>query len=84
MTRYTVVWVRSAQDELAELWLSASDRNVITAAARAIDEELSEDVSIKGSDLSEGLQSLFAPPLKAIFTVSDDDRMVEVLRVIPH
>ena len=81
MTRYTVVWVKSAQDELAELWLNAPDRNAVTTAAHAIDQELGEDAQDKGSELSEGLRSLFAPPLKAIFTVREDDRIAEVLRV---
>ncbi len=81
MTRYSVVWVRSAQDELTELWLNAPDRNAVTTAAHAIDQELREDAPVKGSELSEGLRSLFTPPLKAIFTVRDDDRIVEVLRV---
>ena len=45
MSRYTVVWVRSAQDELAELWLEAADRNAVTTAAQAIDQELGENAS---------------------------------------
>ena len=81
MTCYTVVWVRSAQDELAELWLNAPNRNAVTTAAHAIDEQLAEDASINGTELSEGLRSLFAPPLRAIFSVREDDRIVEVLRV---
>lgn len=81
MTRYTVVWVESAHDELAALWLKASDRNAVTAAAHAIDQELGEDAPGKGSALKEGLRSLYTPPLKSIFTVREEDRIVEVLRV---
>ena len=81
MTRYTVVWVQSAQDELADLWLNAPDRNAVTTAAHAIDQELGEDAAVKGTKLSEGLRSLFAPPLKAIFAAREEDRIVEVLRV---
>lgn len=81
MTRYTVVWVEGAQDDLAELWLNAADRNAVTAAAHAIDRELAEDAPVKGKELSEGLRSLFAAPLKAIFTVREDDRIAEVVRV---
>ncbi len=32
MIRYTVVWVQSVEDELAEIWLAANDRNDVTAA----------------------------------------------------
>lgn len=42
MTRYTVVWVKSAQDELADLWLDAPDRNAIRVAVHAIDQELAQ------------------------------------------
>lgn len=81
MSRYTVVWVQSAQEELAELWLNAPDRNAVTLATSAIDRELGENARSKGSELSEGLRSLFVPPLKALFTMREDDRIVEVLRV---
>lgn len=81
MTRYTVVWPAGAQDELTELWIVAPDRDAITAAANAIDVELSEDATAKGVELSEGLRALFAPPLRVLFAVREDDRVVEVLRV---
>jgi hypothetical protein len=65
----------------AELWPNASDRNAMTAAAHPADHELGEDAQDEGSELSEGLRSLFAPPLKAIFTVRQDNRIAEVLRI---
>jgi hypothetical protein len=79
MTRYTVVWVQSAIDALADLWLQSADRNAIAQATHEIDHELAEDASTKGRDLSEGLRSLRVPPLKVIFAVNEDDRIVEVL-----
>ena len=81
MIRYTVVWPTGAEDELTELWIAASDREAITAAARAIDVDLSEDATVKGVALSEGLRALFAPPLRVLFAVREEDRLVEVLRV---
>ena len=36
MTRYTVVWVQSVEDELVELWLAANDRNDVTVATHAV------------------------------------------------
>ena len=81
MIRCTVVGVESAQNELAELWMDDPDRDAITAAAHAIDQELAADPQNKGVDLSEGLRAIFSPPLRALFTVRDDDRIVEVLRV---
>jgi len=81
MIRYTVVWPAGAEDELAELWVAAPDRDAITAAANSIDLELSADSTTKGTELSEGLRALFAPPLRVLFAVREDDRVVEVLRV---
>lgn len=81
MTRYTVVWVQSVEDELVEIWLAANDRNDISAATHAVDQQLGLDAGLKGEDLAEGLRSMNIPPLRIIFTVSDEDRLVEVVRV---
>ncbi len=37
MTRSTVVWVQSVEDELVEIWLADKDRNAVTSATRAND-----------------------------------------------
>jgi plasmid stabilization system protein ParE len=81
MTRYTVVWVDSAQDELAEIWIRTQDRNAVTAATSAIDQHLAVDAGAKGTELSEGLHAFHAAPLRVLFAVREDDRIVEVLRV---
>jgi hypothetical protein len=81
VSRYTVVWLQDAIDELGEIWLAASDRNVIAAASAAIDRNLATDAAMKGTSLSEGLRVYDAPPLRAVFSVSDGDRKVEVARV---
>jgi mRNA-degrading endonuclease RelE of RelBE toxin-antitoxin system len=78
MMRYTVVWLKSADDELVELWLSASDRSAITAATLEVDRQLAVDASSKGEPLSEGLRAFSIPPLRVIFAVNEDDRLVEV------
>ncbi|MBI1904441.1 MAG: type II toxin-antitoxin system RelE/ParE family toxin [Planctomycetia bacterium] len=79
--RYTVVWLKRAQDELAEIWINARHRNAIAAAAYAIDVHLQSDAATKGVEVSEGLRQLSAPPLRILFSVSDDDRLVEVAAV---
>ena len=81
MTRYTVVWQRDAQDELTELWLDAHDRAAVTAAAHAIDVDLSQNAAIKGVEIAEGLRAFFAPPLRILYTVDKGDRLVDVVRV---
>ncbi len=47
MTRYTVVWHQEARDELATLWIEASDRNAVGLAAGAIDRHLLTDAEPK-------------------------------------
>jgi plasmid stabilization system protein ParE len=37
MARYTVTWHGQAEQDLADIWLSSSDREGITAAVEAID-----------------------------------------------
>ncbi|MDV6033471.1 MAG: hypothetical protein F9B45_25960 [Phycisphaera sp. RhM] len=81
MTRYTVVWLRDAIDELGNIWLAAQDRDAVTATSAEIDRELASDATAKGKSLSEGLRVYDAPPLRAVFSVSDPDRTVEVARV---
>ena len=81
MTRYTVVWPSSVRDELAAVWLDASDRNAVTEAANSIDLQLADNAALKGLELQEGLRSLFVPPLRVLFAVREEDLIVEVLRV---
>jgi plasmid stabilization system protein ParE len=81
MTRYTVVWSGDALNELAELWISARDRNAVSMAAHAIDVELSRDATTKGVEVAEGLRVFFSPPLRIFYTIDEGDRLVEVVRV---
>jgi hypothetical protein len=78
MNRYTVVWVKSAVDELVELWIAASDRNAVASATHEIDRQLTTGPSLRGELLSEGLRALNVPPLRVVFAVNEDDRIVEV------
>lgn len=78
MTRFTVTWHREAEDELAQLWISATDRNEISAAVQAIDLALSNEADSKGENLAEGLRSFNAPPLRVLFAIVEADRVVQV------
>jgi hypothetical protein len=40
---YTVTWIKSALDELAELWNASSDRKDVADAADRIDSTLRSD-----------------------------------------
>lgn len=81
MTRYTVVWIESARDELAELWMSQPLRRSVAQASDEIDRELAEDASSKGWELRDGYRFLAVFPIKVLFRIREHDRIVEVLKV---
>jgi predicted trehalose synthase len=81
VSRYTVVWLQDAINELGDIWLAATDRNAVSEASEEIDRALQSDAATKGKLLSEGLRVYDASPLRAVFSVSDSDRKVEVARI---
>jgi hypothetical protein len=78
---YTVVWSRSALNELADLWNNASDRQVVTDAANQIDLLLRSDPHTHSESRDENFRIIFVPPLAALFEISDADQMVTVRAV---
>ncbi len=82
--RYTVSWHSKALDELARIWLQASNRRAITAAVNQIDRlrrHAAEQVGVQ----HQGDWYLAVRPLAVIYSVSPDDRLVQVLgvRLVP-
>jgi hypothetical protein len=77
---WTVVWVKSAEGELADLWTTAPDRQAVTDAANAIDRELRIDADRKGVPHDSG-RVLTVPPLAVHFMVYPDDCLVKVTQV---
>jgi plasmid stabilization system protein ParE len=78
---FTVRWKRIARDRLAELWMQASDRSAVTAAANRIDVLLQFDPDNQGESRDRGRRLLVEPPLGVIFRVNHQKRIVYVLRV---
>jgi mRNA-degrading endonuclease RelE of RelBE toxin-antitoxin system len=78
MTRYTVTWHPEAEDELAELWISAEDQDQITAAVQAIDTALRSDASAKREAVAENLRAFHAPPLRVLFVARESDCVVQI------
>lgn len=83
MNQYTVIQPPWVDDQLADLWLSASDRDAVTAAADRIDRELRNDAETKGEQVSSNLRRLAIGPLWAYYTVHPDDCVVKVWSVLP-
>jgi hypothetical protein len=73
MSRYTVVHLPTVDRELAQLWLSAMDRDAVTRASDAIDEELRVDAELKGQVVRGNLRRLATGPLWAYYVVEPDD-----------
>jgi hypothetical protein len=79
MTFY-VSYSPSAQDELAQIWLDASDKDAVTTASYQIDQSLRSQPLSVGEELGS-YRRLQVAPLEVVFTVSPDDCLVQVWRV---
>ncbi len=80
--KYTVVWPDAVQDELADIWIHASDRRAVTMAANQMERELRTDAPLRGRLLRGSRRMLRLPPLLVVFDVSPDDCLVTVLKVL--
>jgi hypothetical protein len=78
---YTVLWVPAAEQELAAIWMSAPDRNAVTAAAHAIDARLRTDPEEQGESRTRGHRILIESPLSVRFLVQPQSQTVFVLAV---
>ena len=79
--RYTVIWRRTAENQLATIWLQASDPQSVQQASDRIDQLLRVSSLARGND-RPGLNELTVWPIRVLFKVSPDDRTVIVLRVL--
>jgi hypothetical protein len=79
---FTVVWKKSAEDELAVLWVAhPQSRADLTNAANQIDTLLRRDPHLLGDPHTELTRILLVPPLGVIFQIAEPDRLVRVLAV---
>jgi hypothetical protein len=78
MNRFRVEWEPAAEDELARIWLQASDPTAVTAAQAQGDQLLSRDPIKYGRHLSEGLYGIDLPPLTLTYTIDLANRLVEI------
>src|SRR5262249_42954927 len=80
-TRFTVNWLPAAEQELADAWLHAPDRESVNKAARAIDQLLESTPQDSGESRRDGRRILFSPPLGVIYRVHAESNLVEVVHV---
>jgi hypothetical protein len=81
MTRYTVVWLESAIDDLARFWMKTTHQQSLADSADLADDYLATDAHVKGEVLAEGLRAVTVGLLRIYFTVREQDRVVEVAYV---
>jgi plasmid stabilization system protein ParE len=79
--KFTVVWTPTARRLVAQLWLSASDRNEVQRAADEIDRILAADPPNAGESPVSNIRIIVEPPLAAYFDVHPMDRRVTVWRI---
>jgi hypothetical protein len=70
MIRYTVVWLNTARDELARLWIVSIDKQALTDAANQLDRQLAIDPDTFGMLVREQLYECSFPPLRVLFRLA--------------
>ena len=83
MNQYTVIQPPWVENQLAELWLDAADRDAITCAADQIERELRNGAESKGEQVDRNLRKFVVGPLWAYYTVHPDDCFVKVWSILP-
>lgn len=79
--KYSVLWLPTAENLLAKLWLEAEDPSEVQRAADEIDRILSEEAPNAGESRVSDIRIIIQPPLAAYFDVYEGDRRVKVWRV---
>ncbi len=79
--KYTVMWAKSAEDHVADLWADAEDRESIRRACDELDALLAERPASVGESRGVNKRVAFVAPVGMEFIISDEDRTVLVLAV---
>ncbi|HYT91238.1 MAG TPA: hypothetical protein VEL76_21165 [Gemmataceae bacterium] len=81
MIRYRVRSSVAVENDLALIWLQASDRDAVTRASNEIDQVLETAPLTRGIAL-DGAYSLTVAPLTVIYQVSPQKRLVTIEKFI--
>jgi hypothetical protein len=79
--KYTVVRTPEAERELAEIWSSTSDRELIANAANLLDRDLAKCPEDTGESRPNGQRIAHCLPLGIRYRIEEDNRSVRVLAV---
>jgi hypothetical protein len=76
--KYTVVWIPSAERELAAVWAATANRDAITRSAHRIDQLLGREAGTAGESRPEGRRVVCDLPLVVTIRVDEPGRTVRV------
>ena len=80
--KYAVIWIPEAETELAEIWLAATDRAVITNTTREIEFLLETNPLLVGESREENhVRVLFIAPLMVGYLADSSNRTVYVFSI---
>jgi hypothetical protein len=82
MKEYSVVYLTEGEEELIALWEKSPDRNLVADAANLADQILGVAPRSRSVYLGEDLWRLEVKPLRFYFAIREEDRIVEVAKVI--
>ena len=78
--KYKVLWEDNALSEVAAEFVSSKGKVAIIDASRQINVALEEDPYGNGLHLSEGLYYIDRPPLRGIYSIDDENKIVKLVR----
>jgi hypothetical protein len=78
---YAVVWMPTALQQLAAIWLASANRNAVTRASDAIDLILAAAPNAVGTVVFDTVREYTQQPLAVEYEVIDADMRVFVLTV---
>lgn len=76
---FEVEWTATAANELAAVWIRATDKNAVTEASFAIDQTLTVDPTEVGESRTNEERITFVAPLGIRFHVDVGNQQVTVL-----
>ena len=78
---YDVVLSLEAVEDVLRITMASKSKAAIIEASQQLQESLKIEPRETGDHLSEGLYFIDREPLRAFFTVSDDEATVEIVNV---
>ena len=79
--RFTVTWDDEAEQELADIWNNAADKDAVTAASNTIEYKLKYAPADQGESRDEATRIYVLKPLVVVYEIREADRIVNVVSV---